>query len=138
MIFHPTAFALLLHVYFGGAGLAWLIAPRAWKRCWPLFAGVAGVALQYSPVAIRSRARALVDCELEVSVNGKRRRRAKIGTDLAWVKIPSITVAPGTTIVKMKSSPPPQPANATDHRLLGFAAYRIDLDVKPDPDPVDN
>ena len=88
-------------------------------------------------VAFRFQARSLVDRDVEVWVNGKRMRRAAIGTHLAWVRVPSITVAPGSTVVKLRSNLPPQPASATDRRLLGFAAYGIEVEVKTDPDPVD-
>lgn len=89
-------------------------------------------------VRFRFQARSLVERDLEIRVNGKRLRRVRIGTELAWVKVPSLTFPPGTTVVKLTSNLPAQPASATDHRLLGFAAYGIELDVKAEPDPVEN
>nr|MBP8257934.1 hypothetical protein [Opitutaceae bacterium] len=50
MVFYPVALALLLHILFWGAGLAWLVTPQVWRRAWPLFAGPAGVALQSAVV----------------------------------------------------------------------------------------
>ncbi|MBP7142896.1 MAG: hypothetical protein KBA71_13385 [Opitutaceae bacterium] len=89
-------------------------------------------------VALRLQARSLIERDLEIRVNGKRLRRTRIGTDLAWVKVPSITLPPGTSLVKLTSSLPAQPASATDRRLLGFAAYGIELEVKAEPDPPEN
>lgn len=46
MDYFLTAFGLLLHVVGWGAGAAVLLAPRRWRRFWPIFAPVAGMALQ--------------------------------------------------------------------------------------------
>ncbi|HWA10204.1 MAG TPA: hypothetical protein VG838_12195 [Opitutaceae bacterium] len=46
MYFFVVAFGLLLHVLLWGAGLAALAMPRPWRRCWPVLAGPAGLALQ--------------------------------------------------------------------------------------------
>lgn len=46
MLYFTVSFALLLHVYFWGAGLAMLASPRRWRRFWPVWIAPAGVALQ--------------------------------------------------------------------------------------------
>jgi len=52
MYFFVIAFGLLLHVLAWGVGLAALIMPRPWRRCWPLLAAPAGIALQSAVVWI--------------------------------------------------------------------------------------
>lgn len=46
MLYFTVSFALLLHVFFWGAGLAMLATPRRWRRFWPVWIAPAGVALQ--------------------------------------------------------------------------------------------
>lgn len=46
MMFLVVGFALLLHVFFWGAGLALLGMPRRWRRFWPVLAFPSGFALQ--------------------------------------------------------------------------------------------
>jgi hypothetical protein len=46
MIHFAVAFALLLHVFFWGLGLARLTMPRRWRRFWPVLVFPAGFALQ--------------------------------------------------------------------------------------------
>ena len=50
MIYFVVAFALLLHALFWGAGLAWWLTPRRWRRFWPVFAPLVGLALQSAVV----------------------------------------------------------------------------------------
>jgi hypothetical protein len=45
-----VAFALLLHVFFWGAGAAMLCVPRPWRRFWPVLVIPAGLALQSAVV----------------------------------------------------------------------------------------
>ncbi len=45
MIHLPVAFAVLLHVFLWGAGAALLLAPRPWRRFWPVLVFPAGFAL---------------------------------------------------------------------------------------------
>lgn len=52
MVFFLTAFALVAHVVWWGAGLAMLVTPRRWRRWWPLFAPVCGLCLQSAVVWI--------------------------------------------------------------------------------------
>ena len=46
MEFFVTAFLIVLHTLFFGAGLAWWIMPRPWQRWWPVLAPLAGWTLQ--------------------------------------------------------------------------------------------
>lgn len=93
--------------------------------------------LQSRPLDIgfRFQARSLVSRELEVWVDGRRRRTAQIGTDLAWIEVPSVRIAPGTTTVELRSPTAPTFAGPNDRRPLGFAAYGIEVKVLRDPDP---
>jgi hypothetical protein len=50
MVFFAAALGFLLHLLFWGAGLAALATPRRWRRCWPVFVPLAGVALQSAVV----------------------------------------------------------------------------------------
>ena len=50
MIHFIVAFALLLHVWFWGAGVAMLAVPRQWRRFWPVLVIPAGLALQSAVV----------------------------------------------------------------------------------------
>ncbi|MSU65739.1 MAG: hypothetical protein EXS38_06495 [Opitutus sp.] len=50
MIHFPVAFALLLHAWFWGAGLAMLAMPRPWRRFWPVLVLPAGFVLQSAVV----------------------------------------------------------------------------------------
>ncbi len=46
MPYYLVAAGLVLHAYFWGVGLSWLIVPRLWRRWWWVFAPVLGLALQ--------------------------------------------------------------------------------------------
>lgn len=46
MLYFMVSFALLLQVFFWGAGLAMLASPRRWRSFWPVWMAPAGVALQ--------------------------------------------------------------------------------------------
>lgn len=50
MIHFVVALALLLHVFFWGAGAAMLVVPRPWRRFWPVLIVPAGLALQSAVV----------------------------------------------------------------------------------------
>lgn len=46
MYYFAVGFGAWLHVFFWGAGLAWLTMPRPWRRFWPVMVWPAGLALQ--------------------------------------------------------------------------------------------
>ena len=50
LLYYVVAFGLLLHTLFWGVGLAWWLTPRRWSRFWPVFAPLAGLALQSAVV----------------------------------------------------------------------------------------
>lgn len=50
MQYYLTTAGLLVHAFFWGLGLAWLITPWRWRTCWPLVALPAGLALQSAVV----------------------------------------------------------------------------------------
>lgn len=50
MVFFVAAFALLLHVWWWGAGAALLVMPRPWRRHWPVLCVPLGLALQSAMV----------------------------------------------------------------------------------------
>lgn len=56
MISYAVAFALLLHVFFWGAGLSILSMPPRWRRFWPVLTIPAGFALQSLVVWIGAHA----------------------------------------------------------------------------------
>jgi hypothetical protein len=49
----------------------------------------------------------------------------------------AILIPPGKVTVELRSSRPPTPAGAQDQRLLGFAAYSMVVDVRPDAEPLE-
>lgn len=52
MIYFYVSFGACLHLLWWGVGLAMLISPRRWLRCWPLWVAPAGIALQSTVVWI--------------------------------------------------------------------------------------
>ena len=50
MLYYIIAAALVVHTAFWGAGLSWLVLPRAWRRWWWAFAPGLGIALQSAAV----------------------------------------------------------------------------------------
>lgn len=88
-------------------------------------------------VGFRFQARSLEPRRLDIWVDGRRRRSISIGTELEWVRVPSIRLAPGTTTVRLRSPTPPTLAGPNDRRPLGFAAYGIEVKVLDAPDRED-
>ncbi|HRE81651.1 MAG TPA: hypothetical protein PLN52_11415 [Opitutaceae bacterium] len=89
-------------------------------------------------VGFKFQARSLVPRDIEIWVQEKRRRRVSIGTELGWVRLQSVQIPPGITVVKLKSNVPAQQASPADTRKLGFAAYGIVVEVRAEPDPVES
>ena len=85
-------------------------------------------------VAFRFQARSVEPRNLEIWINGRRRRTVSIGTELEWVRVPSIRISPGTTSVQLRSPTPPTLVGPNDRRPLGFAAYGIEVKVLNAPD----
>lgn len=50
MLYYLLAAGIVLHALFWGAGLAWLVVPRPWRRWWWVFAPALGLALQSAVV----------------------------------------------------------------------------------------
>lgn len=50
MQYFAVGLGLWLHLFFWGAGLAWLLTPRRWRMLWPLVALVGGASLQSAVV----------------------------------------------------------------------------------------
>lgn len=85
-------------------------------------------------VAFRFQARSVEPRNLEIWINGRRRRTVSIGTELEWVRVPSVRISPGTTSVQLRSPTPPTLVGPNDRRPLGFAAYGIEVKVLNAPD----
>jgi hypothetical protein len=85
-------------------------------------------------VAFRFQARSVEPRNLEIWIDGRRRRTVSIGTELEWVRVPSIRISPGTTSVQLRSPTPPTLVGPNDRRPLGFAAYGIEVKVLNAPD----
>src|SRR5262249_35420552 len=81
-------------------------------------------------VRFRLQARSLSPRDLQVWTQGRPRRFTHVGTELSWLEIPSIVVPPGELTVELRSPTPPERASEADTRLLGFAAYGIELIVR--------
>ncbi len=80
----------------------------------------------------RFNARSLVDRDLQVWLNGRRVRTVQIGTVQKIVRVPEITIPPGHSQLQLRSKVPPSAPGGGDSRLVGFAVYSIDLEVRPD------
>jgi hypothetical protein len=80
----------------------------------------------------RFNARSLVDRDLQVWLNGRRVRTVQIGTVQKIVRVPEIVIPPGHSQLQLRSKVPPSSPGGNDKRLLGFAVYGIDLEVRPD------
>ncbi|HTZ21352.1 MAG TPA: hypothetical protein VMC06_10760 [Opitutaceae bacterium] len=80
----------------------------------------------------RFNARSLVDRDLQVWLNGRRVRIVQIGTAQKIVRVPEIVIPPGHSQLQLRSKVPPTAPGGYDKRLLGFAVYGIDLEVRPD------
>ncbi len=88
-------------------------------------------------VVLHFQARSLIDRDLQVWVGAVKLRTVRVGTELRPVRVPPILIPPGKVTVWLKSSLPPVRASARDERLLGFAAYSIVVDVRPDTEPME-
>ena len=83
-------------------------------------------------VELHFMARSLISRDLQVWIGGRQLRTVNLGTELRPVRVRAIRIPPGRVTVWLRSSLPPTRAGRQDERLLGFAAYSILVDVRPD------
>ena len=88
-------------------------------------------------VAISFNARSLVERDLQIWMGGRRIRTTRVGTDVALARVSAIEIPPGGATLDLRSSTPPVPAGSNDPRLLSFAIYGIDVQVRPDNEPIE-
>lgn len=88
-------------------------------------------------VVLQFMARSLTRRDMQIWVSGIQLRTVGLDTELRPVRVPTIYIPPGKVTVWLRSSVPPTRASARDQRLLGFAAYSIVLDVRPDDEPME-
>jgi hypothetical protein len=88
-------------------------------------------------VVLHFTARSLISRDLQVWVGGRQLRTVQVGTALRRVRVPAIHIPPGRVTVWLRSSLPPTRASVQDERLLGFAAYSIVVDVRPDDEDME-
>jgi hypothetical protein len=80
----------------------------------------------------RFDARSLVPRDLQVVLDGRLVATMQLGLTRQNVRGPEFVLPPGGTRLQLRSSVPPSAAGGSDPRLLGFAAYAITLEVRPD------
>ncbi len=83
-------------------------------------------------VTLRFMARSLIKRDVQVWMGGRHLRTMQVGTELQPMGTLPIYVPPGKVTLWLRSSLPPTRASELDERLLGFAAYSIVVDVRPD------
>jgi hypothetical protein len=81
-------------------------------------------------VGLRIRARSLVERELQIWINGRLLRTAKVGTRLETLSFDPMEFVPGVSQMELRSDRPALAAGG-DERLLGFAIYGLELRVNP-------
>jgi hypothetical protein len=79
--------------------------------------------------------RSVVPRQMQVWMGGKLMRTVKVGTKLAKVRVPEVTIPPGGAVLELRSNLPPAFANPKDLRPLGFAVYDLAIEVQPDSAP---
>jgi hypothetical protein len=80
----------------------------------------------------RLDARSLVPRDLRVVLDGPLVPTMQLGPMRQNVRGPGFVLPPGVTRLQLHSSVPPSAAGGGDPRRLGFAAYAIGLEVRPD------
>ena len=88
-------------------------------------------------VVLHFMARSLISRDLSVWIGGRQLRSVNLGTELRPVRLRAIRIPPGRVTVWLRSSLPPTRASVQDERLLGFAAYSIVVDVRPDDEDME-
>ena len=74
---------------------------------------------------------------MQIWVGGIQLRTVRLDTELKPVRVPTIYIPPGKVTVWLRSSLPPTVAGVRDERLLGFAAYSIVVDVRPNDESME-
>ena len=85
-------------------------------------------------IVCKFNARSLGRRDLQLWVGDKCLRTVMLDTELKLVRVPEISVFPGTTVIRLRSSVPPVMSPGRDGRPLGFAAYGIEIQVLADGD----
>ena len=88
-------------------------------------------------VVLHFMARSLVARDMQIWVGGIQLRTMRLDTELKPVRVPTIYIPPGKVTVWLRSSVPPTKAGVRDDRLLGFAAYSIVVDVRPNEESME-
>jgi hypothetical protein len=131
-----TGSSYFVRAYLGDGWYDVERVPRVSTRwCWSKGDAVIEVENpHHEPVRLvcRFNARSLVDRDLQVWLNGRRVRTIQIGTVQKIVRVPEIVIPPGHSQLQLRSKVPPSSPGPGDPRLLGFAVYGIDLEVRPD------
>ena len=83
-------------------------------------------------MVLHFKAHSVVDRDLQVWIGPRELARVEVTRTLKDITVPCITVPPGRVTIDLRSSMPPVRASATDSRLLGFAVYKIVVEVLPD------
>lgn len=83
-------------------------------------------------VTLQFMARSLSNRDMQVWIGGEHLRTMQVSTDLRPLRTLPVIIPPGKVTVWLRSSQPPTRASEFDERLLGFAAYSIVVDVRPD------
>ena len=69
--------------------------------------------------------------DLQLWADGRLLRTLRVGTTMGVHVAEGIEIAPGETLLELRTDPPPAPPGTDDGRSLGVAAYGIELDVQP-------
>ena len=88
-------------------------------------------------VVLHFMARSVVPRDMQIWVGGIQLRTMQVGTELKPVRVPTIYIPPGKVTIWLRSSQPPTLAGPRDERLLGFAAYSIVVDVRPNDESME-
>ena len=88
-------------------------------------------------VVLHFMARSLVNRDMQVWVGDTKLRTVQVGTELRPARVPPILIPPGKVTLSLRSSVPAVRAGEHDERLLGFAAYAIIVDVRPNAESME-
>ena len=84
-------------------------------------------------VTCRLNARGVTAHEVEVWLNGRQLHTINLSTALKVEQIPEFLLQSGFNELRLRSRQPPSTPDFTDSRLLAFAVYHIEIEVRPDP-----